>query len=94
MLVNQFFGGRKAGTKGMGLAEVTIMNYSGTSLPTLERQRSPMSAQELRQKHRMDGWALDFLEGPEPVLNMLCHESRIHSTVGIPLITMVIRPNG
>lgn len=80
LLMNEFFGSKKAGIKGMGLAEVTIMNYSGTSIPTLERQRSPMSIQELRQRHRMDGWALDFLEGPEPVLNMLCHESRIHST--------------
>ncbi|KAF8428232.1 hypothetical protein EV426DRAFT_528601 [Tirmania nivea] len=80
LLMNEFFGSKRAGTKGMGLAEVTIMNYSGTALPTLEHQRSPMSTQELRHKHRMDGWALDFLEGPEPVLNMLCHESRIHST--------------
>lgn len=82
--MNEFFGSKRAGTRGMGLAEVTIVNYSGTTVPTLEHQRSPMPTQELRQKHRMDGWALDFLEGPEPVLNMLCNESRIHSTVGVP----------
>lgn len=37
-----------------------------------------------------DGYALDNIEGPEQVLNMLCHETGIHRTVGISqLISLV-----
>lgn len=32
----------------------------------------------------LEGWALDFVEGPEPVLAMLCGECRLHQT-GITL---------
>lgn len=45
--------------------------------------RSPMSAEELTGLG-LDGFAIDFLEGPEPVLAMLCAERRLHgSPVGL-----------
>lgn len=74
----------------MGLGDVTILNYSGTKQPTLNDQRMPFPTQDLRQRYGMDGWALDFIEGPEAVLNMLCHEARIHSTVSLIIITAIL----
>ena len=41
--------------------------------------RSPVSAAEARQLG-LDGFAIDFLEGPEPVLAMLCAEKQLHSS--------------
>lgn len=40
---------------------------------------SPLSSQQLRE-YGFDGFLIDALEGPEGVLNMLCHEDYIHST--------------
>lgn len=37
-------------------------------------------------QYGFDGYALDYLEGPEPVLNMLCHESALHRTVCVVLM--------
>ncbi|KAA8914767.1 hypothetical protein TRICI_002843 [Trichomonascus ciferrii] len=39
----------------------------------------PLSSQQLRE-YGFDGYLIDALEGPEGVLNMLCHEDFIHST--------------
>ncbi|KAF8477137.1 P-loop containing nucleoside triphosphate hydrolase protein [Kalaharituber pfeilii] len=78
LLSNTFFGSRN--TQGMGLAEVTILSYAGASGATLAEQQSPCSSEELRQRFKMDGWALDFIEGPDAVLNMLCNEARLHTT--------------
>ena len=69
------------GNNGLGLGDVTINNYSATNAPTLEYQRPFFSSQELKEKYNMDGWALDFIEGPAPVLNMLCHECKVHQRV-------------
>lgn len=45
----------------------------------LEEFRPPMSDEELRRLG-FDGWARDFLSGPDPVLAMLCSENRLHQT--------------
>ncbi|MCJ1266256.1 Structural maintenance of chromosomes protein 5 [Lobaria immixta] len=39
----------------------------------------PVSKNELT-RFGFQGWALDFIQGPEPVLAMLCADSRIHRT--------------
>ncbi|KAF3490714.1 Spr18 protein [Arthroderma uncinatum] len=39
----------------------------------------PVSDEELRSLN-FDGWAKDFMSGPEPVLAMLCSENRFHQT--------------
>ncbi|KXG54395.1 RecF/RecN/SMC [Penicillium griseofulvum] len=48
------------------------------SLP-LDTMRPPMSNDELSQLG-FDGWARDFLVGPDPVIAMLCSEKNLHST--------------
>ncbi|KAH8662344.1 structural maintenance of chromosome complex subunit SmcA [Xylariales sp. PMI_506] len=58
----------------MGLS-VTIR----TCLSELQSFRSPMSAEEVRRLG-LDGFAIDYLEGPEPVLAMLCAEKFLHSS--------------
>ena len=63
----------------MKLAEITIR----TSTIKLDQFKPPVSAEQ-RATFGFDGWALDFLAGPDPVLAMMCSESRAHST-GIAL---------
>ncbi|EER29889.1 SMC family, C-terminal domain containing protein [Coccidioides posadasii C735 delta SOWgp] len=41
--------------------------------------RPPVDDEEL-QKLRFDGWAKDYISGPEPVLAALCSENRFHAT--------------
>lgn len=41
--------------------------------------RSPLTPEELSALG-LDGLAVDFLEGPEPVLSMLCTERRLHGS--------------
>lgn len=48
-----------------------------TSLGRLDSFHPPIPRQEL-QHLGLDGYALDFLEGPEPVLAMLCSEKKLH----------------
>ncbi|GFF24475.1 structural maintenance of chromosomes protein 5 [Aspergillus udagawae] len=50
-----------------------------TSTTPLESFRPPVSDEELRSLG-FDGWAKDFLSGPEPVLAVLCSENRLHQT--------------
>lgn len=45
----------------------------------LSQFRSPIPQEELKNMG-LDGYALDFLEGPEPVLAMLCSEKKLHLT--------------
>ena len=40
---------------------------------------SPLNGDQMRNVN-LEGWALDFLEGPEDVLAMLCEEVKLHST--------------
>ncbi|GAO47811.1 hypothetical protein G7K_2009-t1 [Saitoella complicata NRRL Y-17804] len=56
-----------------------VAEYSGTNAPTLESQRSPVPQEELKRLG-FDGWMLDYLEGPKPVLNALCHMVNANST--------------
>ena len=66
---------QKALISELRLHDVTLKTCS-TSLSELN---SPISDEELRALG-FDGWAKDFLAGPEPVLAMLCSENRLHQT--------------
>lgn len=57
----------------MKLADVTIRSVS-QSLD--EVNRSPLSPDELKQCG-LEGWALDFIDGPEPLLAMLCSSKKL-----------------
>jgi structural maintenance of chromosomes protein 5 len=64
--------------KKMGLS-VTIRTCS----TPLDQFRSPMTANELSEVG-LDGFAVDYLEGPGPVMAMLCSEKRLHlAAVGL-----------
>jgi hypothetical protein len=43
-------------------------------------QFQPPTSQDELQRLGFDGWARDYLSGPEPVLAMLCSENRLHQT--------------
>ncbi|KAK7969351.1 hypothetical protein PG988_008424 [Apiospora saccharicola] len=49
----------------------------------LEEFKSPMSAEEARQLG-IDGFAIDYIDGPSPVLATLCSDKRLHAS-GIAL---------
>jgi hypothetical protein len=68
-LVNQFHSSE------MKLAEFRIQ----TSVQSLAETMNPpqASAEQLRQLG-LDGWAIDFIDGPEPVLAMLCNDVQAH----------------
>jgi hypothetical protein len=66
----------------MGLADVNIKCQSRDLAQEMQR-RPNISEQQLRQ-FGLDGWASDFLDGPEPVVAMLCSTANLHST-GIAL---------
>ena len=53
----------------MKLFAITIRTMTGT----LGNFRPPMSNDQL-SRYGLDGWALGYLNGPEPVLAMLCYE--------------------
>lgn len=61
------------------LHDVTLKTCS----TQLSQLHSPISDQDLRDLG-FDGWARDFLAGPEPVLAMLCSENRMHQTPLMP----------
>lgn len=58
-------------------------NFSDVSIKTcresLDSVRVPLSDNELRRLG-FDGWAKDFLSGPEPVIASLCVENRFNQT--------------
>ena len=58
----------------MHLSEVNIR----TIYPGLEPLRAPVGPEQMRQ-FGFEGWALEYLNGPEPVLMMLCAEAHIHA---------------
>ena len=45
----------------------------------LDEFRPPVSMEELR-RYSLEGWALDCIDGPEPVLAMLAYELKLHAT--------------
>jgi structural maintenance of chromosomes protein 5 len=60
----------------MGLTDVSLRECPNSSLdqPQFRRPLSPEQTRELG----IDGWALDFLQGPDTVLAQLCLEKSIH----------------
>lgn len=59
----------------MGLAEINIRTVSAGSV----QFQPPVSGEDMR-RYGFDCWALDLINGPEPVLSMLCGECRLHQT--------------
>lgn len=59
----------------MGLHDITLK----TSSAPLSSMKHPLSIEELRRLG-FDGWAKDFITGPEPVIASLCSENRLHQT--------------
>ena len=59
----------------LGLHDVSIRTCS----LSLDTMRPPMTNHELAQLG-FDGWARDFLVGPDPVIAMLCSEKSLHLT--------------
>jgi len=59
----------------MGLAEINIRTVS----EGLDQFRPPVSGEDM-WRYGFDYWALDLINGPEPVLSMLCGECRLHQT--------------
>lgn len=57
----------------MRLKEINIR----TVLNGLDPFRPPVSVEHMKQ-YGFEGWALDYLNGPDPVLAMLCGEVHIH----------------
>lgn len=62
-------------SKEKGLFDITIKTCS---VP-LSEFRPPMSDADLKDL-QFDGWAKDYISGPEPVLAMLCSENRFNTT--------------
>lgn len=50
-----------------------------SSLAPYSEYRNPVPREQLKS-FGLDGYATDYIEGPEPVLAMLCGEKRLHST--------------
>ncbi|KAL7951909.1 hypothetical protein V8C42DRAFT_305587 [Trichoderma barbatum] len=63
--------------------EMSLSAVIRTCLQPLANFRSPVNIDEA-QSLGLDGFALNYLDGPEPVLAMLCAEKRLHQS-GISL---------
>ncbi|RDL37308.1 Uncharacterized protein BP5553_04741 [Venustampulla echinocandica] len=63
----------------MNLADFPVRRTDGSG----DDGRRPLSAQD-KQHFGLDGWAVDFIDGPGPVLSMLCESLNMHRT-GISL---------
>lgn len=59
----------------LGLHDISIRTCS----LSLDTMRAPMPNDQL-VRLGFDGWARDFLVGPDPVIAMLCSEKNLHST--------------
>ncbi|KAM3415661.1 hypothetical protein BST61_g9180 [Cercospora zeina] len=60
----------------MGLTDVNIR----TATQSLARFPKPEMSPEDMMRMGLDGWLLDLIEGPEPVLAMLCDSRNVHRT--------------
>ena len=59
----------------LGLSEVNIK-----TIPVgLDHFRAPIGEEDMK-RYGFEGWALDYINAPEPVLAMLCAEIKIHET--------------
>ncbi|KAL1883402.1 hypothetical protein VTK73DRAFT_8969 [Phialemonium thermophilum] len=59
--------------------EMSLSVTVRTCLTPFDSIRPPLPREDLR-KLGLDGYIIDYLEGPEPVLAMLCAEKRMHSS--------------
>lgn len=57
---------------------LNVSEYSRTNAPHFRDHRSPLSAEEIKQ-YGFDGYLIDFLDGPDAVLNTLCHAAQVHT---------------
>ncbi|KAK9235857.1 P-loop containing nucleoside triphosphate hydrolase protein [Lipomyces kononenkoae] len=55
---------------------VPVVEYSGTDHPTFDTWRKICSPEQLHKLH-FDGFLIDAVAAPDPVLNMLCHSANI-----------------
>ena len=62
-----------------GDLKLTHLNLKTVTDP-LERHTRPDWDAEKMKRHNFDAWAIDHIQGPEPVLAMLCENARIHVT--------------
>ncbi|KAI9655521.1 MAG: Structural maintenance of chromosomes protein 5 [Bathelium mastoideum] len=62
-------------TKQLGLADFHVRQI----FVGLDHWKPPVSEEEMKQLG-LDGWLLDFIQGPEPVLSSLCENARFHQT--------------
>ena len=58
---------------GLGLDKIAIRKVD----KPLSHFQRPVSDEDLAG-YGLDGWAVDYLDGPEPVLAMLCDNSQLH----------------
>ncbi|KAI9721219.1 MAG: hypothetical protein M1812_002380 [Candelaria pacifica] len=59
----------------MKLADIVLHTVSSG----IERFKPPVSEDAMR-RYGFEGWAIDYISGPEPVLAMLCGECRLNQT--------------
>ena len=57
------------------LSEINIRTMKGR----LDEFCPPVSLEEMK-RHGFEGWALDYITGPEPVLASLCYDVKLHLT--------------
>ena len=67
-LSNQFYGE-------MRLTDITLR----TNEESILEEPRDLSSEEM-QRYGMEGWAIDFLDGPGPVLGMLCDSARLQKS--------------
>ncbi|OLL26458.1 Structural maintenance of chromosomes protein 5 [Neolecta irregularis DAH-3] len=56
------------------------VEYSNTSAPTLDKQQRPHFTKDALSQMGFQAFAIDLLEGPDDVLNTLCHQLSLHTT--------------
>lgn len=67
---------QKVLNRDMKLQDVSLRVCSDSSM---DQYRAPLSKPDL-QRCGMEGWAVDFLQGPDVVIAMLCGEKSLHAT--------------
>ncbi|KAK9367744.1 hypothetical protein V1509DRAFT_625177 [Lipomyces kononenkoae] len=55
---------------------VPVVEYSGTDHPTFDKWKKVCSPEQL-QRLQFDGYLIDAVAAPDPVLNMLCHAANL-----------------
>lgn len=62
-----------------GVARLADITLKTITRDLAQARNSPVSNQQL-QEFGLDGWAIDYLDGPQPVLAMLCNSVRLDRT--------------